>query len=147
MNNEQLQRLLEQLDTAKNWEYPTGFDYLPKLRKLQLTVAVLQMETGLQLPVETGSAIQDAPFHSQVLLPGPDENSVNQVLRFSNFGELVALADEELIAPLLLATIVRLLANHGYVYVPEVVYNLEYTGKQVGIDPVLNWWQRFFEWM
>lgn len=68
-------------------------------------------------------------------------------LRFSNFGNMVALSGEEDVAPDVLREIKELLVQQGYTYVPSAVLKQPYTkeeGQKVGIH---SWWIRSFDWL
>ncbi|SNS01922.1 MULTISPECIES: hypothetical protein [Hymenobacter] len=142
--SEQLLLLLKQQDTSKSWEYPAGFQYSQEIARFQKFVEALEKATNLIFAVETGQQIQDASFHSQIRSPSYDQLSV---VRFSNFGSMAAVAEEDVTAPELLEILLELLPLHGYVHIPKIVYSLPYTGTQVGIDPIITWWDRFFEWL
>ena len=82
--------------------------------------------------------IQDASFHSQVLLDGG-------YLRFSNFGDMVVTTDDESIAPSALDIIKDLALKHGYVIVPHDLLEEDYTGKNPGVTSIRDWWIRYFD--
>jgi hypothetical protein len=103
---------------------------------------------------ETGMDIQDASFHGQILLPYSllTEDAVNESylirLRASNFGHLVTLYDDDtLIRPEALATIISVLEELGYTYVPTVVLNEPYLGKNPGVSGFRTWGMRYFDWI
>jgi hypothetical protein len=102
----------------------------------------MRIGAGQHLELETGSLIQDASFHSQILLPSNPPR-----IRFSNFGDMVSVRDEKSVSPGFLAVIRRLCEQFGYVYIPEEVLKQPYTGKNPGVRGIRNWWTRYFDWV
>lgn len=157
MHNNELSDILKQHDASTHWEYPSGFKYPPAIARFREFTWTLQEATGLIFPAETGQSIQDAPFHSQLRLPTSSSyehvkhnnhwHDYHSVLRFSSFGNMAAVAVEESIAPQLLQKILLVLHNYKYLYVPEAMHCQPYIGKQIGIDPITTWWERYFEWI
>lgn len=104
---------------------------------------------------ETGTYnIQDASFHGQILLPHSllTEDAVREDyiirLRTSNFGHLATLYDEDaLVRPDALSTIISVLEEQGYTYVPTVMLHGPYSGKNPGISGFRTWGERYFDWI
>lgn len=103
---------------------------------------------------ETGIGIQDASFHGQILLPHSllTEDAVKEDslirLRISNFGQLATLYDEDtLVRPDVLSTIVSVLEEQGYTYIPTIVLNEPYSGKNPGVSGFRTWGMRYFDWI
>lgn len=94
---------------------------------------------------ETGSAIQDASFHSQIFIPLGDGH--NALLRFSNFGAMATIGPDEPAPTELLETVVELLEKHAYDYVPASVLEQPYTGANPGVTGIRSWWIRYFDWV
>jgi hypothetical protein len=149
-------KLLQQHDDPKHWEYPPGFDYNAATRRFAKCAEALAVALGIPVKSETGSAIQDASFHSQVFVPVGDERYA--MVRFSNFGDMVSVGTcyfgamapddaDEPIPPALLNAIVEMLEKEGYVYVPPDVLMQPYTGKNPGVTGIRDWWIRYFDWV
>jgi hypothetical protein len=149
-------KLLQQHDDAKNWEYPLGFDYHAATTRFAKCAEALSTALGIPGKSETGSAIQDASFHSQIFVPLTDERYA--MVRFSNFGDMVSVGtcyfgemapdrNDEPIPAAVLNTIVEVLEKEGYVYVPPEVLMQPYTGKNPGVTGIRDWWIRYFDWV
>ena len=148
--------LLQRHDGPKFWEHPRGFDYRLATARFAACAEALSSALGLDLQVETGTRIQDASFHSQVLIPLARE--CYAMVRFSNFGDMVSIglsqAGEMMpevpldhIQQTMLRTILEVLEKHGYVYVPAEVLLQPYTGQHRGVTGIRNWWIRYFDWV
>jgi hypothetical protein len=103
---------------------------------------------------ETGIFIQDASFHGQILVPRvfmtPEalQEDYSTCLRTSNFGHLATLYDDDTdVQPAARETIVRVVEELGYTYVPTRVLNRPYTGQNRGLDGFATWGARYFEWI
>lgn len=140
MNRDQYASLLRSHDDPVRWEYPPGMDYRKQVSRFRHFVTALEERLGEKLQVETESHVQDASFHSQVLIGGAH-------LRFSNFGDMVATTDDKSIAPATLDIIKNLLAAHGYVFVPHDLLEEDYTGDNPGVTGIRDWWIRYFDWV
>jgi hypothetical protein len=67
----QLKQYIETLkkhDDPVNWEYPIGFDYEKEQKSFFEAKNRLQSVLRKKLEFETGSDIQDASYHSAILL-------------------------------------------------------------------------------
>jgi hypothetical protein len=131
--------LLRRLDDRQHWEFPKDFDYDAAVARFARFVDALSIALGQPLRTESGYAIQDASFHSQVFVPLGEKWFTS--MRFSNFGNMVTIRDDEA-TPRVLKTMVNdLLKKHGYVYVPSHVLRQKYPGDEW----VPNWWTRYFD--
>jgi len=126
VRDEEYIELFHKYDDPVYWEYPPGMDYKKQVARLRQFVSELEQRLCKKLEIETESHIQDASFHSQVLLNGAN-------LRFSNFGDMVATTDDESIALDTLGNVKELLVKHGYVFVPHALLEQDYTGKNPGV--------------
>jgi hypothetical protein len=144
VKDEEIQALLRKIDDPVWWEYPPGFAHQEASTRFRNFVCQLEQTLGIALETETGAAIQDASFHSQVRIPSQDSVVT---LRFSNFGEMVALSEEESVAADVVDTIRRLALLLGYVYVPTRLLTTPYTGKNPGVTGIEDWWTRYFDWV
>ena len=148
--------LLQRHDDPKHWEYPPGFDDIAASARFDKCADALSIAIGSPLRSETGSAIQDASFHSQIFASVGDDRYA--MIRFSNFGDMVSVGTcyfgemapddaDEPIPPTMLKTIVAVLEKEGYVYVPPEVLMQRYTGKNPGVTGIRDWWIRYFDWV
>lgn len=137
--------LLKRHDDPQRWEYPEGFDYDRATKRFATFADDLSVALGHQLNTESGSHIQDASFHSQIYLPLNDE--WRAVMRFSNFGDMVAISDDESVPAQSMKLILDLLTKHGYVYVPSSVLEESYPGTNPGVTGIRDWWIRYFDWV
>jgi hypothetical protein len=113
--------LLKEHDDPVNWEWPDGFDYKQATAKFAAFVELLGVEFDAKLTPETGVQIQDASFHSQVFVS--PAGSDRFVIRFSNFGEMVAIHDDANVDSEVFKKLVKMFADHGYNYIPSDVLN------------------------
>jgi len=100
---------------------------------------------GVAPRAETGVHIQDASFHSQMFLPLPGDR--HALIRFSNFGDMATVSDDEPVPEPTMAVVRELLARHGHVYVPAAVLAQPYTGSNPGVTGIDTWWIRYFDWV
>lgn len=137
--------ILQRYDDEHRWEYPAGFDYDAATERFGKYAEALSIALGRPLENESGSYIQDASFHSQIYLPLGMERF--GLIRFSNFGDMVTVSEEEPVPKELMEKITDLLMKHDYVYVPSSVLIERYTGKNPGVTGIKNWWTRYFDWV
>lgn len=132
--------LLERHDDPDHWEYQRDFDWQTESRDFAAFVRDLEARLGRRFDVETGSRIQDASFHSQILLPGG-------LLRFSDFGRMIAVTPDSEVPEDVMAAIRELAAGRGYTLVPTADLEAPYPradGTRLGIR---TWWIRFFDYL
>ncbi|MFO0796667.1 MAG: hypothetical protein U0804_04265 [Gemmataceae bacterium] len=137
--------LLAQHDHPTHWEYPPGFDYAAATARFGRFMADLSAALGQPVPSETGSYIQDASFHSQASLPLPDGRQAT--IRFSNFGDMVTVDNNDLVPEPVMAVVLELFIRHGYTYIPAAVLDADYTGSNPGVTGIQTWWIRYFDWV
>ena len=147
--NEQYLVILKANDDSTRWEYPEGFSYQDAQNKFISAKNMLQNVLRKKLKFETGSHIQDASYHSRILLDIEflKSSKEHSQVRFSNFGNMVSFVNEDLIKENIKIDIVQHLLNLGYVYVPEKVLEEQYTGNNPGVAGIDTWWVRYFEWV
>ena len=137
--------LLHQHDDPVRCECPPDFDRHAAELKFGEFLASLKPTLGKDLEFETGVVIQDASFHSQVFLPLAKGR--HATIRFSNFGNMVTVSDDEPVPEALLDSVVTLLTDHGYVYVPANILDRPYTGHNAARGEIRDWWIRYFDWL
>ena len=142
--------LLEVHNRPGEWEQPFGFDRDMAERRFRALLPALEQLFGGPLRYEDGVYIQDASFHAQVFVPPstlrralrPNEHAV---VRFSNFGSLVAVWPEDAVEPAALTRLREVVTAAGYLYVPQPALDRPYTGG--GGDSTWTWWTRYFDWL
>ena len=165
MEPEDYQAVLERYDAPdpEHAEYPPSVDWLEEDTRFKAFLGDLQTAMGMKLWVDE-SPQDAASFHSEVFIPREGEcrtdepvagtvvvaggvRIVGVSLRFSNFGNLAAVNDEEeSISPETLELVKALLARHGYTYIPHSAWEGPYTGK----NPCFTekaWWFRYFDYV
>ena len=140
MNKLDALELFRKHDDPDHLEYAVGFDYPSALTRVQEFCAALDRATGRTHEFETGGQIQDASFHSQIKLP-------TGWLRFSSFGDMVALVSDQDTSEPTLDLVQRLCGEGGYTFVPEQFTALPYTGLAKGVYGIPDWATRFFDWL
>jgi len=135
------------LDEQTHWEFPEGFLYYTAERKFLALVRDIEQALGEKCTIDYHSAIQDASFHAQLLVPESckSEDYVTQ-LRVSNFGSLATLYDaDEVVKPDCADKIKDALKQHGYIYIPSWILRESYADeKNIGIP---SWGVRYFDWL
>jgi len=137
--------LLRRYDDPVRWEYPAGFDHAQAVQRFQRFAKELAQLWGKQVKNETEVEIQDASFHSQILIPVRDGEFV--VARFSNFGDMATFAEEVVVPDDLRQVLLALFDKHGYVYVEADILNQQYSGSNPGVTGIRDWWTRYFDWL
>lgn len=135
--------LLEELDESGSIEEPNGYDHEAAVTKFEAFVRDFEREIGKAARVETRAFIQDASFHSQ-LLPLFEGNDAHW-LRFSRFGEMVSIYQDDGVPPSLLRQIVALSRRHGYRFVPYRLLARPYPAADGGA--MSDWYRRYFDWI
>ena len=140
--------LLLKYDEADAWEYPSNFDGEHIEQRARAVFAELD-NCFDGLVFEDWLYNQDASFGLAVVFPLPESDRFIQApsLRFSNFGNLAALAFEEGLPEQAKPLIVASLARHGFVFIESDALDEAYDGV-MSPDPVLTtWWARYFDWI
>jgi len=137
--------LLKIHDDPEHWEYPLGFDYNAEQKRFLQFAGAFSAALNLNPKIETGSCIQDASFHSQLIF------SVGLAkfhsLRFSNFGSFITINDGEDLPEEMLATTLQLADEFGYTYIPYRYLDADYTGSNPGVTGIDSWWIRYFDYV
>ena len=142
--------LLKQHDDPNDWEVPDGFDYTKEESDFVCAKDRIQSVLREKIKFETGIYIQDASYHSSILLEAKHTKNGEEPhpqIRFSNFGKMIAISNEENVIDSIRIDIIQHLTNLGYTYIPEDVLNEQYTGKNRGVDGIDTWWVRYFDWV
>lgn len=142
---DELETALLRFDDPIHWEYPPNFAHRESIVRFRAVASELSNELGVELRMETETQIQDASFHSQIYLPGGWFG--HHLIRFSNFGEMVSINEDDGLPPDLLERIQEILSRHGYVYIPYVLLEQPYTGVNPGVTGIETWWIRYFDWV
>ncbi len=147
LTREEYLDILRASDDHAGCEFPTGFDYEEARRRAVLLANRLERKIGMPCKLETGSYIQDASFHSMIVLPTPDApDSFQSTLRLSNFGDLATISDEGSVDPVHLHIVTSCLAELGYQYIPLDVLQEKYDGENRVLRGV-SWWIRYFDYL
>lgn len=149
--------LLLKYDDKDNHEFPKDFDYMQSLQR----VKDVQIEFKEILNIDFGSmgdgGIQDASFFAQLHVLATLDNIHHTAkigISFSNFGNFVAIWGDD-VDQYPICQIINILTKHGFVYIPSIVLDMEYSGKNQYVkercaqfDPQRCTWSfRYFSWM
>jgi hypothetical protein len=145
MDDDALVALMHRLDDPRHLEVPSGYDALDASRRFAAFVDALTAHLGATWETETGAHIQDASFHSQIYVPRPEGGA--WPLRFSHFGGLAAIHQDDEVPGALLAPLVTLLERHAYVYVPFRLLDRPYPRADLVQAGIRDWWIRFFDYL
>ena len=137
--------LLRRYDDPVRWEYPENFDHAQAVLRFRRFAEELASRWDKPIETETESWIQDASFHSQLVVPVGDGESV--LIRFSNFGDMASFSEETEMPGDLRRTLLGLFEQHGYTYVPYDVLTEPYSGSNPGVTGIRDWWIRYFDWV
>ena len=143
-----IRQLLHTLDKSTSAEFPNNFDYASLNRQVRAIRDNLERVLGRKLDLEDGSAIQDASFHADLVLESHIESPTiifRHSLRFSNFGHLVALTSPESVSPGDLELVLRVVATHGFIFLPTDELDRPYDGAAGWSVP--TWWIRYFDYL
>ena len=135
--------LFRRHDDSTRREFPLGFDCEAAAAKFDRFCSDLATVLGAALQAESGSSIRDASFHSQIYLPLP--NGSFSLLRFSNFGDMAAIMNDEQVPDPLLETVTMVLFRHGYFFIPTAELNTPYFGRNPDFNGASTWWRRYFD--
>src|ERR1043166_8982580 len=137
--------ILKRYDDPTNWEYAPELDYYSAIDQFARFLADLSAGLGITLQAETGDYIQDASFHSQIYIPLAGGNFA--LMRFSNFGNMVTICNEDLLPDATQQIIADLFSQYGYLYIPARVLAEPYTGSNPEVTSITTWWIRYFDWV
>ncbi|MEO0328817.1 MAG: hypothetical protein AAF217_09490 [Pseudomonadota bacterium] len=140
-----IESLLELHDDETRWEAPANFDYAEARTRFAEFVDVLEAVFETSFQSETGLNIQDASFHSQIFFDSGLTRC--HLIRFSNFGDMVAIADDDEIPLSLLIRLQAMLTQAGYTVVPFEYLEKPYTGLNAGVTGIDTWWIRYFDYV
>ena len=140
---------LEKYDHPERWEDPESFDYVKEQSDFFAAKDRIQYVLRKKLECETGSNIQDASYHSQIFLGEGTLKLEGEyaLVRFSNFGKLIAFVNEDSIIESVKIDIIQNLNELGYTHIPEHVLYQPYTGKNKGVTGIDSWWVRYFDFV
>jgi hypothetical protein len=132
--------LLEQHDDTSHWERPSNFDWARESADCAGFVSELASRVGRKFEFETGSRIQDASFHSQVVLPGG-------LLRFSNFGRMIAFTPDCDVPEEIRSVVEQLAVKRDYTLVPTADLEKPYPRGGGTRFTIATWWIRYFDYL
>jgi len=135
------QALLHRHDHPTHVESPPKFDWRKARRCVEKCVAKLVAVLGVDLVPDWDS--QDASFCCELWLPL--ESGAMALIRFSSFGDMVTVAEDNPVPNSVLGQAQQVFAQHGFVYVPAAVLDTPYTGCAPGT--IATWWIRYFDYL
>jgi len=140
MNKKEALELFHKYDDPIQWDYPIGFDHNSAVSRFRHFASEFDALTGVSHKIDTESSIQDASFHSQMDL-GSD------LLRFSNFGNMVSITPNHQVNEGTIALVLKLCQENEYFFVPTEFAEMPYTGENPGVAGISSWWIRYFDWV
>ena len=132
--------LFEKFDDPVSAEHPPGFDRAAAAERFKAFVAALHDAGVRTSKIEYGLGIQDATFHAEVRLDGG-------LLRFSNYGDMVALAPDNTVDTETIGVLMKLTEQLGFHLIPTEVAETSYTGRNPGVRGIDTWWIRYFDYL
>ena len=150
MNTEQ-HALLLSCDVKGAWEHPPDAHWQGSITELEALHPSLEASLGTRL--ELDKQVQDASFFADlgVLVRQPSSSGTKVFayaicFRFSWFAKLYTIHGSA-IEQYIIVEAQRLLAEHGYQYVPEAALQGLYDGLNEPLEPGLTWWTRYFDYL
>lgn len=139
-------RLLQSADHAWEIEQPPGFDPIEAAERFMKLAQSVQVLLQADCELELWPAIRDATFHGELVLPRTAlAEPGSAVIRASNFANLVAILNDEMIVqPDVLARLKRLFVEGGYRFMPSSPLRRDYTGHHRAERPFAKWRDRLF---
>ncbi|WP_351225801.1 hypothetical protein [Streptomyces sp. NPDC002133] len=143
-------------------EFPDGFDHRRALARVHALVE--RLETGFDCRCVVDTAVQDASFHGDVVVPAEMAAAGKRItFRLSNFGAFAVVAAENpgsyldldeaqaqgALTPADRRTAEAAVVSLGYVLIPERALCRPYDG----VTPLgeysegATWWTRFFDYL
>lgn len=147
----EVKKILERYDEPGAYEYPGNFNYPELNRKAKLVNTEIQA-LGYHTTYEGAEGNQDASFSINIGLSDFMTKSAGNVwnepvVRFSNFGSLASLTLLELLSPEVIESVLRILKEHGFTYLPQEVLDSPYDGVMNEKEIFTTWWNRYFDWL
>ncbi len=151
MEDHEYMGILRQHDQSQDPEFPDGFVkqgvYQECVCKFNCFKRSLGNVMQRELYATPQEHMQDCSFHAELHLPAevlidPKENWL-YCLRFSNFGQMVELSDEESVKEGTRKLIATCLDEHGYILIPTGLLRQPYDGK---FRFIKTWHVRYFDY-
>jgi hypothetical protein len=146
---DEVRRILQQHDEENAYEFPKGFDYAGLEKRAGIVNRRLCEELGERTTLEGARHNQDASFSVAVCLHtherSEDAGLSTPCIRFSNFGNLATVTWPELVPAERLESIVLILNEAGFTFLPQNVLDCTYDGVMPG--KFETWWIRYFDWL
>ncbi|MFI5533019.1 hypothetical protein ACIA8O_31225 [Kitasatospora sp. NPDC051853] len=155
--DDDLTALLGQYDEPEHLEVPSGYHHARTRALFERLVAGLESSFGSRCEVDR--QVQDAAFHGRLDVPGEATVAGERiVVKVSNFGSMAVIAAENpgihldtgeaveagALDPADLARVEEVLAELGYVVLPERLLWRRYDGVVPGLE---TWWNRYFDYL
>lgn len=107
----------------------------------------LEVALGRRMKFEGGIYNQDASFSIAIRLTETPGQGVTHVcdLRFSNFGSLIAVTDEDYERSPECMKVFEIAEQHGFTSVHHEILDRDYDG--INGSAFATWWIRFFDWL
>lgn len=143
MNTQEAVAQFVALHSSGTLARPASFD--EKKATARFESVVQELERQFQGPCTPEDGIQDASFFAEVGLPRASFDDV-VLLRFSTFGDMVAIRDESELDEEQLKNIEKILTRHGFILIPESAFAVPYE-KEFAEKFHHSWWYRYFDYL
>ena len=139
--------MLTENDLKGAYEFPPKFDQRHLEARASRVHRDLETKIGRILPFEGGIYNQDASFSVAIRLTETPGISVTHVcdLRFSNFGDMVAVTNEDYDGSEECMKVFEVARQHGFIPVQHDLLDRDYDG--INGDAFQTWWIRYFDWI
>ena len=139
--------MLSMHDLKGAYEFPPKFDQRDLEARASLVHRDLEAMFGRGLLFEGGIYNQDASFSVAIRLTETPGVGVTHVcdLRFSNFGDMVAVTNEDYDGSDECMKVFEIARKHGFTPIPHEALDRDYDGINGGA--FRTWWIRYFDWI
>jgi hypothetical protein len=136
-------------DDFRNFEAPEGFDHDAAVDRLRPLQPELERLTGLSFEIREA---QDASFFAS--LNAYDRTARNGVVEtfigvcFSAFGNLFCIWSKSSVRPMIdeeRLKVAELVCSAGFLYVPDELLDLPYSGVHFNWQGRMSWGERYFD--
>jgi len=139
--------LLAKLDLKGAYEFPPKFDQEDLEARAAIVHRELEQVLGRSFVFEGGIHNQDASFSVAIrLIETPGDRFAHVCdLRFSNYGDMVAVTDEDYDGSPECLRVFEIARKHGFTPIEHEILDRDYDG--INGDAFPTWWIRYFDWI
>jgi hypothetical protein len=140
---------LQAADDPQHYDYPREFNHQESLNRVCAVKPLLEDIAGCLMSLD--DQVQDASYFADLCLTEPREGNgiehmrVTFCVRFSCFGSLVTIYNENVLPDEKVGQLRSVLEARGFAFADAAVLNEPYTGSHAGFQGC-TWMDRFFSY-